>query len=175
MDIFFKNILKDLSLNADYSFSFWLIATYCGMYAMWGILLGWWIARLPKQIDARAEEIKWQVNNSPHLNFTNRKEYANKKNKSSWIFILFTLAFITCIFFKSNINAHQKVLYVVLRTAAVLLAWFIFMQPLLMFFFKRYVNKKGNTKKFKVVKLIASLPAIKTFAQQSYYLSGLTP
>ena len=48
------------------------------------------------------------------------------------------------------------------------------MQTLLMFFFKRYVNKKGNNKKFKVVKLIASLPAIKTFAQQSYYLSGLT-
>lgn len=173
LDIFFNGIVKDFSLDKDFSFSFWLIAIYCTVYALWGIMLGWWISKLPRQINLRREEIKSEYNKitidkklKPNMTWNSKKR--------SLLYVLYILLFIITVFTLSNSENNSKALYVVLRTIAVLLGWFVFVQPLLKYLIRRYASKNKEQKKFRVEQLIASLPALKQFAQQAYHLSSLT-
>jgi len=172
LDIFFKSVIKDFSLSENFSFSFWLILIYCSVYAIWGLLIGWWISKLPNQIDVRAKEIKIQFDKLSTN--TEVRENIIAKRKTNWLYILCVLLFIVVVFSMNTMNGNQKGLFAVLRTMAVLLGWFIFIQPLLKYLIKRYASKKQGEGKFKVEQLIASLPQLKSFAQQSYQLSSLT-
>ncbi len=171
LDIFFNGIVKDFSLGKDFSFSVWLIAIYCTVYALWGLILGWWISKLPRQIESRREEIKIQYNE-------NATDYKLKPNltlnsrKRSLLYMLYILLFIITVFTLSNAGNNSKALYVVLRTAAVVLGWFVFVQPVIKFLIKRYAMKNKERKKFRVEELIASLPSLKKFAQHAYHLSS---
>lgn len=172
LNIFFKSILSDLSIHKNISFSFWLIAIYCTTYIIWGLLIGWWISKLPMQIDARAQEIKLQF--ATLAVNTQTKDFTPSKRKSNWIYIVCILAFIAVVFSINTIDGNQKALYVVLRTVAIVLGWFVFIQPVLKFFIKHYASKQQEQNKFKTQQLIASLPQLKLIAKQSWQLSSIT-
>ncbi len=174
LDIFFKSLLKDFALNENFSFSFWLIIIYCAVYAIWGIILGWWISKLPHQIEGRSDEIKIQIQSNARINLANESSRSKSGGKRSGIYVLIVLAFIVCIFSMNAVNESQKALYAVLRTIAVLLAWFVFVQPLIKSVIRRYASNKQKDNKYRTSQLIASLPALRTYAQQSYELASLT-
>jgi hypothetical protein len=143
------------------------------VYALWGLILGWWISKLPKQINLRRKEIKLQYIKSEQDRMPKPNKTWNSKNRSL-LYVLYILLFIVTVFIMTNSENNSKVLYVVLRTTAVLLGWFVFVQPVLKFLIKRYASKNKEQKKFHVEQLIASLPALKQFAQQAYHLSSQT-
>ncbi len=180
LDIFFNGIVKDLSFSPlsfgegrreVFSFSFWLIAIYCIVYALWGLILGWWISKLLRQIESRSEEIKIQYNEIS-IDYKLKPELTRNSRKRSLLYILYILLFIITVFTLSNTENNSNALYIVLRTAAVLLGWFVFVQPILKFLIKRYARKNKEKKIFRVEELIASLPSLKKIAQQAYHLSS---
>lgn len=173
LDIFFASILKNFSVNENISVSFWLIAVYCSVYALWGLILGWWISKLPRQINLRSEEIKSAFNKIT-IDKKLKPNMTSNSKKNSLLYLLFILLFIITVFTLSNSENNSKALYMVLRTIAVLLGWFVFVQPVLKYLIRRYASKNKEQKKFRVEQLIASLPALKQIAQQAYRLSSQT-
>src|SRR5205823_6317102 len=142
-------ILKDFSLKNNFAVSYWLIIIYCAVYAIWGTILGWWISKLPTQIETRSEEINLQLHNALYVNLSVQSENTHKKNISIWLYMIGVLTFIVLVFSMSTINGNQKALHAVLRTVAALLTWFVFVQPVLKFLISRYANKKQNEKKLR--------------------------
>ena len=127
LDIFITDTLQLFSLHADFSFSYWLIFIYTLVYALWGLLIGYWISELPLQIE-----------NNQHLIIGKLKPYVinaaalpeNKKDKNMhrkfWLVILLFIVAVLLL----NFHSHYQIVFVMLRTFAAMFIVFYVLTPL---------------------------------------------
>jgi hypothetical protein len=155
LDAFFHSIAKDLHLAADFSFSFWLITAYTGVYTLWGILLGWWCAGLPQKLELEHLNIL-QHYESLTLVDTTPSEKKKKSRKRKWLGFGFVLLFITSTFILQG--SGHKALYALLRTLAALLLLFYIIYPLIKWALQRWAQKRNQ---HEVQLLIDTLPELR--------------
>lgn len=168
LDAFFLGIVKDLHLPADFSFSYWLILTYTAGYAVWGIVLGFWITRLPAQVEARAEQIGKQLHEvTPVAELS--PQGTEKKKRKKWWGVLFVLLFIGGVFITGGAaEGSAKALYVIIRTVAVLLLFFYVVNPLL----RWTLAKWSGRNKTAVQELVDQLPELRGLVRPAYRLAA---
>jgi hypothetical protein len=128
---------------------------YIALYAAWGLVLGYWITRLPGQLERRAAEYAL-------LNLSGETAQApvQGKKKNRWLMPLLVLVFIVSVFLFAGGKASgaQKAWYAVLRTAAALLAWFFLLQPVVAWFIHRWAASRSASEKGAVQQILASMP-----------------
>jgi hypothetical protein len=154
-DLFTAEALKTLGGSAAISGSSAAAGIYMGIYGIWGLLLGYWILRLPKQLEqrrARYAGISWPEDVA--------EPTAESRKKRRWVFPLVVLVFITLVFLYTGgkTTGIQKALYAVLRSTAVLAAWFFLLQPLVTWFFQRWAQRKTDREKGQLEQIIDYLP-----------------
>ncbi len=168
LDSFFLGILKDLSFSSDFSFSFWLIATYTLGYTLWGILLGWWATALPARISNQSEQIlanyKNLVPETVSAQQTNRKK-RNRKMMAT----LFMLLFIATTFLLQG--SGGKAFYAIARTVAALLLLFYFINPLVKWLMQKWLSKEEAKNKNQVSTLMDTIPELKNHVQPAMQLA----
>ncbi len=169
VDIFFEDVLKNFGVQSHISWAAVVVYAYVGLYAVWGLVLGYWITKLPKQLEKK------------------RLEYANlvfeenlpentpaKKKQNKWIFPLLVLVFVVATFLLTGgkTAGMQKAVYAVLRSVAVLLAWFFLVQPLVLLLFQRWVKKKAEQEKGSLTQIMDALPDLRMNARMLYQHVG---
>jgi hypothetical protein len=167
LDAFVQSVLKDFGLGSDFSFSFWLISIYTAVYFIWGILLGIWVSRLPKRIDAETESI---LNQYKASSVTLMQTSTSKKHKWKLLSVFFVLFFIVIVLLMQGTDVGaKKALYVVMRTIAVLLFLLYIINPLLQFLLSKWKGKHQQA----VEELVKQLPALRDLVQAAYALSAM--
>ena len=170
LDIFFKNILNDFGLNENFSFSFWLIIIYCLIYSIWGMLIGWWIAKLPMRIKSEAEKLNSEYNQLTSKYSVVRNELRKRKSKSLQIILM--LAFISFVLlFQSRLESY-KVIAIILRTLVIVVGWFVIVQPALKYFIVKFSKRNAHQSKYNIQQIIAALPLLKQLAQNAFRISS---
>lgn len=168
LDLFFQNILKDLSLPSDFSFSFWLITIYTGIYTLWGLLLGWWASSLPLKIDHRKSNVLLQWKEL-QTQAGEQSGTQKKKRKHKWISAFFVLLFIVCVFvFQGSLS---KALYAIVRTVAALLLMFWVITPLLTWAIRRWTTKQQGANAAQVKAIADLLPELKNYLSPAMTLA----
>lgn len=165
IDAFFADVLKGLGLQSTLSGAQWVVYSYVGLYAIWGLVLGRWITRLPDQIQKRKTEYA-------HLKFDSEAGVISTsgKRKSKWILPLLTLLFmvLTFLFTGGKASGVEKAVYAVLRSVAVLLVWFFWVQPLVGGIFRRWAQKRAETEKGDLSRIMDILPELRFKAGSLY-------
>lgn len=134
LDMFGQNLLKDFHLPEDFSLSYWLIVSYCSIYFVWGLFLGYKGNFLPAKLLLLSKGIsRFEPKDAP----TPEKK---SSVKMKWVATIFTLAFITLTFGILQGNLHKGV-YVMLRTVSVLLIFMFILNPLLRYFLRKFSNE----------------------------------
>jgi hypothetical protein len=163
IDSAFNSIVKEFHLPTDMSFSLWIIVIYAGVYALWGLMLGMWMIKLPKQIRARADLIY----SYPEALEVPAVQSPKNKFRKRLLVMAVVLLFISIVFLLERENIGRAV-YVVLRTIAVvaLLIWVV--NPAFRWLIARWVRKPGseNAQAFKDV--MNFLPEVRSYLQPAY-------
>ena len=169
LDLFFQGIAKDLSLSSDFSFSFWLIAVYTGIYTLWGMVLGWWAGKLPQQLEVQQMEILQQYE---ALTISVEEEQLEKKKNKRFKKLFgafFILLFVVGVFLIQG--AGSKATYAILRTLAALLLLFYLINPLIKWLLQKWAGKKQGNEKAKMQTLLDMLPELRNLIAPAMQLA----
>ncbi len=167
LDLFFQDILKTLSLSSDISFSFWLILIYTLIYTLWGMLLGWWGASLPAQLERESVEI---IEKYRHLEkVADIVENPSKKRKHKVWGLLFVLLF-TCTTFVLQ-GSGNKAFYAIARTIAALLILFFIVSPIIKWLMQKWFAKAKNEKQQAISQLMDTIPELRSYVKPSMQMA----
>lgn len=166
LDSFIASILKDLSFIAEFSFSFWLIATYTALYLCWGLWLGWWSAGLFERLQLQKEEVLQRFRNLPAI-VHSKNDNVPSKRKSKLLVTALVLAFIVSVFVAAN--DQHKALYAIIRTLAALALLFWVVTPLVQWAVQYWVKRKKESSQ--MVALLEQLPELKSYVKPALQLA----
>lgn len=157
LDLFVKSVLKDFHLSNDFSFSFWMVTLYISIYAVWGLMLGFFISGMPVAlIEIKNEKLK----------IDKEQTFVTEKKKSSeWFSYLLILAFIVIVFLMDGKINH--VFYIILRSLAVTMMLFVIARPIIVLL----INNFGKNKKDDFTKVMNLLPEIRSYVKPSFVLA----
>ncbi len=142
IDKFFESILKSLSINSDASYAFTIVLVYLLIYAIWAIILGFWIHQIPKQIDQRLNLYKDLIPEIP---------IESKRKKGKKPFLIFAAISILLIaYFIPDKKGGMEALALLIRTIAIVALWVLLVAP----FWRAYVLKKIQNRKDEATPLI---------------------
>ena len=170
LDKFFDAIVKDFSLSASFSFSYWIISAYVGIYLLWGLLLGTWIARLPRKIDAHALGISDQFREFQNTG-GDQPPAKGKRHKNKVIPILLMLFFIAGVFLLQG--RMGKAEYVILRTVAALLLIFGIINPLVRRAMQAWLDRSTSKHKESLQSVLDLQPELGSFIRPAYRMAAL--
>lgn len=165
IDLLFQNILKDFGLSTTLSFSSWLILLYVLLYAIWGLMLGFWCSRLPFKLAGKWALILPRLQAMHNTNIYEPKQGPYKKLK--WVGVLFTLLFIITVLL---MNGEQigKAWFIILRTIVVVSLLYFVVAPLIQYIIKRFSANRQT----QINAIVNDLPAIRQTALLAYTLAG---
>jgi len=168
VDIFFHDILKGFGVESDVSGAKLLAYSYVILYAIWGLVLGYFIHRLPALMDAK-RAIYTQIPLAEAAEPT-----PTTRRKRSWLFPLLVLIFVAATFLLTGGKTVGvlKALYAVLRSVAVLFAWFYVLQPLVTWLFLRWASRQSEAQKGSLAQIMATLPELRATARSLYQYVG---
>lgn len=165
VDLFFADVLENFGVQSAVSWAWVVVYTYVGFYALWGLMLGYWIPRLPDQLQRRTTTYA-------DLDLKTKDSDAAPKQKSrrKGIMLLAVLLFIVLTFLLAGGKASggQKALYAVLRTTAVLAAWFFIVQPLVAYLFKQWAAKRSKEERGALQQIVDFMPDLRARALPLY-------
>ena len=157
LDLFVQSILKDLSFMTNFSFSFWLIAGYIGVYGIWGILVGLWAGSLPQQLAHQSDAVILQWHNLPPAS-TQTDSLKKRKRTGKLIGGFFMLVFMTSVFLFQGLGG--KAMYAIIRALAALVLLFYVINPLIKWGIARWSKKQQANNKKQLTELLDLLPSI---------------
>jgi hypothetical protein len=165
VDLFFADVLENFGVQSAVSWAWVVVYTYVGFYALWGLMLGYWIPRLPGQLQRRTTTFA-------DLDLKTKDSDAAPKQKSrrKGIMLLTVLLFIVLTFLLAGGKASggQKALYAVLRTMAVLAAWFFIVQPFVSYLFKQWAAKRSKEERGALQQIVDFMPDLRARALPLY-------
>lgn len=139
IDLFMEGVLAIFGLEKGYPYSTALVLAYLFIYAIFGVTLGIWILKLPRQLEQRKE---WYNDIVPS---TSEAVNIKKKKRNKRWFLIGSLVLIILAFsyFVNPTKGLETGVYLVLRTSLILLVWFFLMIPLWKRLFNSWKDKQG--------------------------------
>ena len=168
-----KFVQSAFSKNVNTNYSMYLASLYVLIHIIMGGLIGYFAFSI------------WQKNTSSGHAFRldmyipeTDQEKVKKKNKKTkwwllviWI-ILVALLIYSWIFPANRIFSPRSILLMLIRSVIILLTWYLFLSPVLLFYFKKWVEKKKQKLHGEIQEIILLLPATKYVIKQSWVNSS---
>lgn len=164
IDKFSHSVLKSLGLKDDVPFALTIVSLYIGLYCIWGLVLGIWIHKIPGQIEKRRHLYD---NLKPELPIESEKKLKNKK-KFKGLSIIAALIFLSC-FLIPDKNPWVESLTLILRTASIVVIWFLLILPL----WKKALARLKRKKYEETPLVIARMENLKNEVKPLYKLISL--
>jgi len=164
LDTAFNSIVNDLHLPADVSFSVWLIVGYAGLYAIWGLLLGIWMIKLPSKLQEFAATL---YANDDQLPMKIAPSTRRKGKHGKLLMLLVVLLFIVVVLLLDR-SSISRAAYVVIRTLAVvgLLVWVV--NPLFGWAMARWVKQARGDRARSLKEVVSVLPELRGYVAPAY-------
>jgi hypothetical protein len=160
IDLFSKSVLKEMGTFADFQLSWWLISAYCGIYFIWGIILGFWGLSIHKRKEQKGIEIsKLIYQNSININLETTNKSNRKKDLLPFISV-FIISGMLLVFYFMGLN-NKDLIWVLIRSLTALLFMIFILNPLLKFYLKKWSKKQSETRKLEIEFMLNSLPKLK--------------
>lgn len=142
-----------------------LIYIFLSTYAISGIVVGLLILRTIRLIQqVNISQMDFKLN--PALPMFNSK----KKNKKRLYFflILLVVVLIPIIYYNDDSQGWQNALYLIIRSAMILIIWYILLGPFLLKFLYRLLSKKREFYQTDVQDILTILPSLKAIIYYSW-------
>lgn len=179
INIFFEFILSEVFgfTNASnyVDLSYIIIGTYVLLHIFGGIMAGIYALSMPSKI-------KIAINKKEELKLPSSKELIGKKKKrkkwwyrpSSLILIIFSVVLISLSFMFENLGqgVAQKVIFMLLRSAIIIVVWFYLVSPVLLKFVKNILSKKLKYQADEVENIINIFPNVRAIIKLSWSQSS---
>jgi len=167
LDSFFEGLMQELHFSTEQSFSFWIILIYSVVYVGWGLLLGFWMSRLPAQVKAKAAVI----NADFILEYKKQKPVqkgVKRRGITKILLVVFILGAISLILLKTGMP--QKASYVLIRSIVVIavLVWVV--NPLFRWGMRRWAAKRSNDGQLAAV--VQHLPLLQSYLGPAFRLAS---
>lgn len=166
LDLFFTRILGEIHLPKGTSFSLWLVIIYVVIYALWGVVVGFWAARLPVAILKHEEEIMKKISATHPLQPTEQKR--NKPYRKLLLYLIVLCAIAGLVWWQGS-NA-SKALYVVLRSIMVVIILIGLVSPLMKWLMAKLAASKTNTNT-QLQEIAATQPYLRSMLKPAYSLA----
>lgn len=156
---FFHSILKSIGFKDDVPFALLLVSIYLSIYFIWGIVLGIWIYKLPKQIRAR---MHLYANLKPVVVESLQKKRSSNK-RFRFLIAISVIIFVSC-FLVPTKDPWIEAITLVLRTGCVVVLWVILFLPVW-----KTIITKIQSKKFEETPIVIDrLPYLRSIAKPLY-------
>jgi hypothetical protein len=145
LDKLIGSILKSINISTESRYALIVVVIYLSLYAIWGVVLGIWIHRLPQKIHNRMHAFDDIM---PSL----EDQHIEKKRKRRLPIILLSIAMVLLIgFLVPSKNPWIESLTLLIRTTSIVLIWMFVITPLWRkFVVKQLVNRDDeNTQHIK--------------------------
>ncbi len=166
IDMFSQSVLKDMGTFSDFELSWWLIASYCGIYFVWGFFLGFWGLSIQK----RKEQMGVHLSNfikENQIELPTELESKHKKHKNILPFISIGIIIgMMSIFYFMGFKS-KEIVWVLMRSLFALLFMIFVLNPIIKFYLKRWSEKQSDKRKKEIDLVLGQLPFIK----ENWYLS----
>ncbi|MBX3252953.1 MAG: hypothetical protein KF862_02340 [Chitinophagaceae bacterium] len=168
LDSFFAMIVKDFGIGENISFSIWIISAYLLLYAVWGIIVGFWSFRISKNVEQMAADVIEQYH---HYNRTPNIALPKKKSNRylKWLFVIITLSFTTLVFVMQGMA--DTALYTVLRTVAAIIILFVIINPLVKFLMNKWLSREKQQHQKGITEILHILHELKSYVQPAMGIS----
>ncbi len=156
-------------------FSYWIALVYIFIHFIFGIIVGNFAANLVRTAK------QWALENPQFLFDVNKLEIeadGTQKNKGRkyffyFLFLVLILIYLYAWFYPaSSILTQNKVGSILLRTALILLGWYLILNPFFTYLFKKYVEKKKAEQKKEFNIIMGMIPEFKKVFIKSWELSA---
>jgi hypothetical protein len=167
IDAFFNYVFQQMGFIAagdDLKGSWWIIGAYLGLYLAAGAAVGLFAGRLPAQLQEtlRNTRLPDLERDAP------AGKDAGKRRRRKWLLpgmLLLGMLLIT-VFLQPSGSASP--LWLILRVALILGAWYFFLAPLLMAFTRRFLRRKHAQYQREVERSLALLPVLRKIARAAW-------
>ncbi len=166
IDMFSQSVLKDMGTFSDFQLSWWLISSYCGIYFIWGIFLGFWGLSIQKRKEEMGIQLSLFIKEN-QIQIPADITSNNKKKRAilPYISILVILAMMSVFYFMGFKN--KDLIWVLLRSLFALLFMIFVLNPIIKFYLKRWSEKQSDKRKKEIEIILSHLPFIK----ENWFLS----
>jgi len=165
IDSFFTGVVKELHLPGNLSFSFWIIILYTALYALWGLILGLWMIKLPGQIKEKAKTVHDRIS----LDTTGDISTSPHK-KPIWqkaVTILLVLIFISLVFYFGE-ESMGRALYVLVRSIAVIAFLVFIFNPFFRYLMQLWLAKTNKSNNSAVKEVLTTLPELRSYIKPAF-------
>jgi hypothetical protein len=153
IDLLFNNILNEFGLLLSQSFSLVLISMYVLLYAIWGLLLGYWCYFLPNKLSNKWAVISKEIESNISIELSSKKQ--NNFN-FKWIGILSTLLFVVVVLYVNGGKIWIGI-FLILRTIAIMAFLSFVVAPFVIY----YIKKKSLSNQNSINLILVDLPKMK--------------
>ncbi len=172
---FIAKVTGDKTIN---NYSMMLAVGYIAVHAIVGIFVGYYASKLVSNSGRWKTELKGYL--ITHNNYSNEPLIARAKKKKRKLKIIFLVTWLLLLAFylQSQFDATNaflpktKVVQILTRSALIILAWYLFISPLMKMIIKRALIKKQQNNKADMNATMQLLPEIKMIFQQCWQISA---
>lgn len=171
LDVFVASILKlfHYSTHDSVDASLWIVSIYLGVYAFFGLFIGWLGGRLPDAVDTK-------MMNSDMLQITSivedkKKSRSKKKFWQRRIFKLIALSFILILLvylWVPNSSQFLSPVFIFARIIVLIAIWYLIIGPIAMQFLQHLLSRKAAKYKSDVDEALSLIPTFRTIVLHSW-------
>ena len=173
VNIFFNQISKELSLNLDLDYSYWLIGIYLSLFTVWGIIVGVFAASLP----AKIEERKHSILPAYYLQLSKSEKVppqsSNRRASRIWMFI--SLIIFVLIFLAFTYYFPSKAWWLLGRTLVIIFLFYFVIAPTMRWLANKWLKNRRGEDIMVAKQMMDLLPQLKKDVAISYNISAKHP
>lgn len=158
--------------NVNVNYSLYLAVIYILIHIVLGALVGYFAFSLTRKKITKDESIYLQLTQEE----TQLQPYKKKRKFKIWLLltwiILIVLLIHSWIYPQYTFLSARSVLVMLVRSVIILLTWYLFLSPILIYYFKRWVGNKKQLMNSDIQEVILLLPSTKYLIKQSWVLSS---
>lgn len=159
---FANDVAKTFGVNNPEDSGTTLVAIYSSIYCLWGIILGFYLGKLPDKLSKDHLAKHWPALSAAFNNYV-KYEIEKPVKKSAWLKkYLIIVVTIVSILVLLSIQSGKSFWVIALRAFAGIFILFFVISPLVRWYIKSKISSANTSVKSQIDTIISELPAVKS-------------
>ncbi|MFY8021548.1 MAG: hypothetical protein ACOVP1_10130 [Bacteroidia bacterium] len=160
IDLFSESVLKDMGYFSDFQLSWWLIFSYCGIYFIWGIVLGFWGLSIQKRKESTGKALlKFIKDKQIKIENSNSHSFQKKNKVLPYVSILVIIGMLL-IFYIMGFKSKELV-FILFRSLFALLFLIFVLNPVLKYFLIKWSETQSEKRQQEIDRVLGHLPFVR--------------
>ncbi len=166
---FFQHLSKELYLNINVDYSYWIITVYILLFAFWGFFVGKFASALPAIINKRSNKILLQYQFESSIDST--LELPIKKKTALSLKLFLSILIPVSIVVAFSVYFPSKAWWLLGRTVLIIFLFYFVFVPLSRWLAQRWLAKRKSKDIFAAKQMIEFLPQVRKYFVVAYKMA----